>query len=92
LGVHVTVAPAGKPLGTQLALAAGLGPLLVQVTVPVAVLPATGLLGKPLTAATISACGVMGVLWLAVLLAGVGSAVLLPAVPVTVTAPVAGAV
>jgi hypothetical protein len=34
----------------------------------------------------------MVVLWLAVLLADTGSAVLLPAVPVTVTAPVAGAV
>jgi hypothetical protein len=54
-GVQVTVAPGGKPLTAQVALAATLGPLLVQVTVPLAVLPAAGLAGKPATAAAMSA-------------------------------------
>jgi hypothetical protein len=82
----------GSELTLQLGAAAGLGPLLVQVTVPVAVLPAIGLLGKPLTVAAMSACGTMVVVCCALLLAVLGSAVVLPAVPVTVTLPLTGAV
>jgi hypothetical protein len=92
VGVQVTVAPAGSPVGTQLALAAVLGPLLVQVTVPVTVLPALALAGKPLTAAAMSACGVIGSDLVSVLLLLFGSAVVLPAVVVMFSGPLAGAV
>jgi hypothetical protein len=56
-GVQFTVAPAGRPaVGTlQVGDAAGSGPLLVQATVPVTVLPGCGLLGKPLMATAMSA-------------------------------------
>jgi hypothetical protein len=92
LGVQTAVAPAGVEATLQVGAAAALGPLLVHVTVPLAVLPAIGLLGNPLTVATMSACGTTVVVALAVLLAGVGSAVAEAAVPVTVTLPLAGAV
>jgi hypothetical protein len=92
LGVQFTVAPGGKPPTAQLALAAALGPLLVQVTVPLAVLPAGGLAGKPLTAAAMSATCVTAIGSVSVLLAGVGSAVPLPAVVVMFNAPLVGAV
>lgn len=91
-GLQVTLAPAGRPPGTQLALAAMLGPLLVQVTVPVTVLSDDGLLGKPPTAATMSACGTIVIGMVSTLLAGVGSAVVLPAVVVMLKEPLAGAI
>lgn len=77
---------------SQVAAAAILGPLLVHVTVPVTRLPAGGLLGKPETAAAISACGttVMGLV--STLFAGTGSAVVVPVVVVMFSGPVAGAV
>jgi hypothetical protein len=90
-GVQFTLAPGGKPLTAQVALAAVLGPLLVQVTVPLAVLPAVGLLGKPDTAAAMSACGVIATGALAELLFGKSSAVALPAVLVMFSEPDAGA-
>jgi hypothetical protein len=87
-----TVAPGGSPEGTQLALAAGLGPALVQVTVPLTVVPALAVAGKPLTTTCMSAWGVMARGLLVVLLAGVGSVVLDPAVAVMLSGPLAGAV
>jgi hypothetical protein len=79
LGVQLTVATAGSAATTHCALGAGLGPLLVQLAVPLAVLPAGGLGGKPLTAAAMSARGTTGSASVSVLLPGVGSAVLEPA-------------
>ena len=70
---------------------AGLGPALVQVTVPLTRLPAPALDGKPLSAACMSACGFTATGWLAWLLPGTGSAVPEPAVTSTVTEPLAGA-
>ena len=87
----MTLAPAGRPVGTHVALVATLGPLLVQVTVPVTVLPAGALVGKALSAAAISACAVTAVLYGVVLLPGVGSAVVLAAVTVALTVPLTGA-
>lgn len=91
-GEHVTTAPAGSPLTAQPAFAAALGPRLVQVTVPVTVLPAGGLAGKPLTAACMSACGVTLIGAVLTLLLGFGSAVRLPAVVLILSVPLAGAV
>jgi hypothetical protein len=91
-GLQLTVAPAGKPPGTQVALAATLGPLLVQVSVPVTVLPALALAGKPLVDAAMSACGVTVTGFVSVLLPVLGSAVVLPAVVVMLRDPLAGAV
>ena len=45
-GVQVTVAAAGNPAILHVAAVAALGPLFVQVKVPLAVLPATPLEGK----------------------------------------------
>jgi hypothetical protein len=73
------------------ALAATLGPLLVQLTVPVTVLPALALAGKPLTAAAMSACGTTGKALVSLLLLVLGSAVLVPAVVVRLKGPLAGA-
>lgn len=92
LGVQFTLAPGGSPPTLQVALAAALGPLLVQVTVPVAVLPAAGLVGKPLTAAAMSACGVTAIGRAVTLLAVFGSDVVEPAVVLTFSAPLVGAV
>jgi hypothetical protein len=91
-GVQLTVAPGGVLVTVQLGLAAGLGPALVQVTVPLTVLPAGGLVGMPEMVATRSACGVMARLRLTLLLPGTGSGVLLPAVVAMVSVPEAGAV
>jgi hypothetical protein len=91
-GTQLTTAPPGKPEGTQVALAALLGPLLVQVTVPFTVLPALAVAGKPATKDCISACGVIAKGLVSMLLAGVGSVVLEPAVVVMLSAPLAGAV
>jgi hypothetical protein len=91
-GTQLTVAPGGKPVTAQAALAAALGPLLVQVTVPVTVEPAGGLAGKPLMAACMSAWGTMGRVLVWALLALSGSAVLVPAVVVMLKGPLAGAV
>jgi hypothetical protein len=91
LGVQVWVAPAGKPLRAQVGAAAALGPLLLQVPLTVTGCPAVALVGTVVTAA-MSACGTTLVLACALLLAVLGSAVLLPAVPVTVMAPLAGVV
>jgi hypothetical protein len=87
----VAVAPVGRELTLQVGAAAGLGPLLVQVTVPVAVLPAIGLLGKPATVAAMSACGTMVMGLVSALLTGIGSAVVLPAVVVIFKGPAPGA-
>jgi hypothetical protein len=91
LGVQTAVAPAGVEATLQVGAAAALGPLLVHVTVPLAVLPAIGLLGNPLTVATMSACGTTAMGLVCALLAGVGSAVALPAVVVMLSGPLAGA-
>jgi hypothetical protein len=90
-GVQLTLAPGGKPLTAQVPLAATLGPLLVQVTVPVAVLPAAGFAGKPLTAAAMSACGVIATGSLSLLFDVFGSAVLVPALALMFSAPNVGA-
>jgi hypothetical protein len=90
-GAQLTVAPAGKPVTAQAALAAALGPLLVQVTVPVTVEPAGGLAGKPLMRACMSAWGTMGRVLVLTLLVLSVSAVLVPAVVVMFKGPVAGA-
>jgi hypothetical protein len=91
-GLQLIVAPAGNPLGTQLALLARLGPLFVQVTVPVTVLPAGALAGNPLTVATMSACSTMDKGLVSALLLLLGSAVVLPAVVVMLSGPLAGVV
>ena len=91
-GEQTTVAPAGKPVTAQPALAAALGPRLVQVTVPVTTEPAGGLLGKPLMTACMSACGVMTMGLVSTLFDGFGSAVMLPAVVLMLSVPLAGAV
>jgi hypothetical protein len=92
LGVQFTVTPAaGIALTKQVALAAGLGPLLAQVTVPVTKSPALAKLGKPDTAACISDCGVIASGSVSTLLLGFGSAVLDPVVVVMLRAPTAGA-
>ena len=57
LGVQVTVAVDGSPLMAQVAAVAALGPLFVQVKVPLTVLPATAVAGK-FTVAAISASDV----------------------------------
>jgi len=57
LGVQVTVAVDGRPLRAQVAAVAALGPLFVQVKVPLTVLPATAVAGK-FTVAAMSASGV----------------------------------
>jgi hypothetical protein len=89
LGVHVCVAPGGKPLKTQVGVAAALGPLLVHTPVTVTSLPAAAVAGTVTTACT-SACGTVPMLTWVLLLVGTGSGVDEPAVPVIVTAPVAG--
>ena len=45
-GVHVTVDAGGNPAMSQVAATAALGPLLVQVKLPVTGLPAVAVLGK----------------------------------------------
>jgi hypothetical protein len=92
VGVHTEVAPVGKLVVAQVAPAAGLGPLLVHVTVPVAVLPGAGAAGKPVNTACISACGTMVIGSVSTLLAGVGSVAVLPAVVTILSVPLAGAV
>jgi hypothetical protein len=52
--MHVTTAAAGKPEIPHVAAAAELGPLFVQVKLPVTTLPATALAGR-LTATAMSA-------------------------------------
>lgn len=91
LGVQVTVLPAGKPVTLHVGAAAGLGPLLVQVTVPLTVEPAGGLLGIPEIDTCMSACGVMVRGSVSVLLLATGSVVLVPAVVVIFNVPLAGA-
>ena len=46
LGVHVTIAVGGRPVISHVAELAELGPLLVQVTLPVTVLPAGAVVGR----------------------------------------------
>jgi hypothetical protein len=91
LGVQLWVAPAGNPLRAQVGAVAGLTPLLVQLPLTVTGWPAVALAGTVVTA-TMSACGTTLVLACALLLAVLGSAVVLPAVAVTVMAPLAGVV
>lgn len=91
-GEHTMLAPGGAPVTLQVAPAAILGPLLVQVTVPFTALPAGGLLGKPDSAAAMSACGTIVTGSVSTLLAGAGSDVVVPAVVVMFNGPVAGAV
>jgi hypothetical protein len=90
-GVQLCVAPVGKPLKAQVGAAAGLGPALVQVPLTVTGWPAVAV-GGTVVEARMSACGTTVWLVLATLLGAIGSAVLVPAVPVTVTVPVAGTV
>ena len=92
LGKQLTVAPAGTPATAQVGAAAGLGPLLVQVTVPDTLAPAAAVAGNPVTVACISACGVTTRGLASTLFAGVGSSVELPAVVVMLRVPDAGAV
>ena len=65
---------------------------MVQVTVPVTVVPAGAVAGKPATVACMSACGTTVIGAGLTLLPVFGSAVVLPAVVVIVSGPVAGAV
>lgn len=55
VGVQLTVAPTGRLETEHEAFGASLGPLLVQVIVPVAVVPAAGAVGKPDAVACMSA-------------------------------------
>lgn len=64
---------------------------MVQVIVPLTVLPALGLVGNPSTAATMSACGTTAIGSVSALLLVFGSAVALPAVVVILREPLAGA-
>jgi hypothetical protein len=91
--VQLRLAPAGRPVTAQVGLSAGLGPLLVQTTLPLTVEPAGALAGKPETTACMSACGVMGSGLVLTLFnrSGIGSAVVEPAVVVMLRVPVAGA-
>ena len=91
VGVQVTVAEGGNPAMSQVAATAVLGPLLVQVKLPVTGLPAVAVLGK-LTVEIMSADADTVVLYGAVLLLALGSFVALPAVTVPDTLPLAGAV
>ena len=90
-GTHATVALGGKPATAQVALSAALGPALTQVTVPVTVEPALGFAGNPATVACMSACGTISSGFTSMLLFINGSAVLLPAVVVIFSVPLAGA-
>ncbi len=90
-GTQTTVAPDGTPATAQVALAAALGPSLVQVTVPVTAYPALGLAGKPVTVARMSACGTISIGFTSMLLFITGSAVVEPAVVVMFNGPLAGA-
>lgn len=92
MGAHVTVAPLGNEFTVHVGLAAALGPLFVHVTVPVTVLPAGAVNGKPVTVACMSACGTIVIGALLTLLPVFGSVVLLPAVVVMLSGPLAGAV
>lgn len=87
VGVQATVAPVGSPDGVQLALLAALGPALVHVKVPVAVLPAGGLDGNPVMLACKSACNTTAEFVLELLLLGSGSVVVLAAAAVIATVP-----
>ncbi len=89
---QVTLPPAGKPLATHVAFMAAEGPPLVQVAVPLTVLPAIAVAGKPVAAAPMFAEAVTLVVAVAVLFPGTGSLVSDPAVTVIVTEPLAGAV
>jgi hypothetical protein len=91
-GVHETMAPGGSPVTAHVASVAGLGPLLVQVTVPVTVLAARALTGKPLNVACKSAEGVTAIILLSALFDGKLSCVVLAAVVVIVRLFAAGAV
>jgi hypothetical protein len=90
-GVHATLEPAGKPVNAQVASAATLGPWLVHVSVPVALLPASGLASNPLKPTAISATGLMVMRLLSTLLLGLVSTVPLPAVVMMFRLPLAGA-
>jgi hypothetical protein len=92
VGVQVIVPPPGTVLTLHAGSAAGLGPVLVQITVPLIVLPAAAEVGKPEIAACMSARGAIVSGSVSVLLAGAGSVVLAPAVVVIDKVPVAGAV
>jgi hypothetical protein len=91
-GLHTTLAPDGKPVTSQVALVAMLGPWFTHVAVPVTVLPAGGKAANPASVTAISACGVTAKGWASLLLATTGSAVVLPAVVVILSGPLAGAV
>jgi hypothetical protein len=91
LGTQLTTAPGGVLVAVQVGAAAGLGPLLVQTIVPVTLLPAIGFAGKPLSTTAMSASAVGETLRVCVLLALFGSAVVVPALVVTLSAPLAGA-
>jgi hypothetical protein len=93
LGVQVSpvTVVAGTPLTVHIGEGAALGPLFVQVTVPLAVVPAGAVAGKPLIVADISDTGLTASGRVSALLAGNGSGVALPAVVVMLSGPLAGA-
>ena len=88
---QVIVALAGTPETAHVGVAARLGPLLVQVTVPLTVDPTGALAGNPDTIACISACGVTAMGLVSTLLLLTGSGVVEPAVVVMLSGPEAGA-
>ena len=64
-GTQLTVAPGGRPLMVHVAATAGFGPLLVQVNVPLTVVPAVAGGGKVAVAvmsaeSTIESCTYVG--------------------------------
>jgi hypothetical protein len=73
-------------------LAAGLGPLFLQVSVPLTIEPAGAVAGKPATRACMSAWGVTGKDLVSTLFSksGMGSGVVEPAVVVMLKGPLAG--
>jgi hypothetical protein len=91
VGAHTVVAPAGNPLIAQVAAAAALGPLLVQVMVPLTAAPAVTTVGNVLPVTAISASARTVAVYGVVLLVGFVSAVAEPAVTVADTEPLSGA-
>ena len=92
LGVQLRVAPGGKPESSHtIGATASLGPPLVQVPVTVTDCPALTVAGATVIAAFMSARGVTVRVALLTLLAPLGSLVVVPAVVVMVSGPLAGA-
>jgi hypothetical protein len=91
LGVQLTIAAVGRPVMEHMAASAGLGPLLVQVNVPVTIEPGTAVAGNDAVAVMSALAGTLTVLC-AELFTAFGSVVVVPAVTVTLTAPDVGPV